>query len=231
MKIKSLFIFLIGTCFLNLFSIHATNHLFHGLRFEKLPTVWDEGIPLGNGIMGSLIWEKDGKLRLALDRADLWDLRPVKEFESPSYSYRFICDEVRRGDLSNVYALIDDRTRKDCAPTKIPVGAIEIPVSQLGEVESVELDVHTAVCTIIWKCGAVGKFFTSATDKVGHFRLENLPKIPSVKLQAPRFEEDGTDTENTAAPGTNSLTRLGYKNGKLPAATIVLSTGKRHTER
>lgn len=215
MKIKSLFIFLIGTCFLNLFSIHATNHLFHGLRFEKLPTVWDEGIPLGNGIMGSLIWEKDGKLRLALDRADLWDLRPVKEFESPSYSYRFICDEVRRGDLSNAYALIDDRTRKDCAPTKIPVGAIEIPVSQLGEVESVELDVHTAVCTIIWKCGTVGKFFTSATDKVGHFRLENLPEIPSVKLQAPRFEEDGTDTENTAAPGTNSLTRLGYKNGKI----------------
>ena len=215
MKIKSLFIFLIGTCFLNLFSIHATNHPFHGLRFEKLPTVWDEGIPLGNGIMGSLIWEKDGKLRLALDRADLWDLRPVKEFESPSYSYRFICDEVRRGDLSNVYALIDDRTRKDCAPTKIPVGAIEIPVSQLGEVESVELDVHTAVCTIIWKCGTVGKFFTSATDKVGHFRLENLPEIPSVKLQAPRFEKDGTDTENTAAPGTNSLTRLGYKNGKI----------------
>lgn len=215
MKAKSFLLLLIGTCFLNLFSINATNHPFHGLRLKQLPTVWDEGIPLGNGIMGSLIWEKDGKLRLALDRADLWDLRPVKEFESPSYSYRFICDEVRRGDLSNVYALIDDRTRKDCAPTKIPVGAIEIPIARLGKVKSVELDVHTAVCTIIWEGGTVGKFFTSATDKTGHFRLENLPETPSIELQAPRFREDGTDVQNAVEPGTNSLTRLGYKNGKI----------------
>lgn len=51
------------------------------LSFTALPSQWDEGIPLGNGIMGTLIWQKEGKLRLSLDRADLWDLRPVKEFE------------------------------------------------------------------------------------------------------------------------------------------------------
>ena len=39
----------------------------HGLHFARLPQVWDEGIPLGNGIMGALVWQKGDKLRLALD--------------------------------------------------------------------------------------------------------------------------------------------------------------------
>lgn len=189
---------------------------FHGLQFTMLPTAWEEAIPLGNGIIGSLIWEKDGKLRLALDRADLWDLRPVKEFESPDYSYQFICDEIiQRKDVSRVRALIDDRSRKDCAPTKIPVGAIEIPISQLGKVRNVELDVHTAVCTIVWECGTIGRFFTGATDKTGHFRFENLPRMLSIELQTPRFEEDGKSIQRVSAPRTHPLTRLGYKNGKI----------------
>ena len=33
------------------------------LLFEELATTWDEGIPLGNGMLGALIWEKEGKLR------------------------------------------------------------------------------------------------------------------------------------------------------------------------
>lgn len=202
---------------LGLLNIQASNQSpFHGLKFKSLPTVWDEAIPLGNGIIGNLIWEKDGHLRLALDRADLWDLRPVKEFELPSYSYQFVYDEiVNKKDVTKVRELIDDRSRKDCAPTKIPVGAIEFPISDLGKVKSVELDAHTAVCTVIWECGAIGKFFTDAVDKVGHFRFENLPTAISVELQTPRFEDNGTEVQRVTAPRTHLLTRLGYKNGKI----------------
>lgn len=182
-----------------------------------MPTLWDEGIPLGNGIIGNLIWEKDGHLRMALDHADLWDLRPVKEFEeSPDYSYSFVCNEiVNRKDVEKVRRLIDDRSRKDCAPTKIPVGALEFPIAALGKVKSVELDVHTAVCTIVWECGAVGRFFTDATDRVGHFRFEKLPSTLDVRLETPRFEDDGTPVTLMGAPRTHMLTRLGYKKGKM----------------
>lgn len=118
MKTKKLLILLVGII-LNINHLQAKTQTFHGLQFNTIPTIWDEAIPLGNGIIGNLIWEKDGNLRLALDRADLWDLRPVKEFEYPSYSYQFVCNEViRNKDLSKVRALIDDRSRKDCAPTK-----------------------------------------------------------------------------------------------------------------
>ena len=129
----------------------------HGLQFGQLPQVWDEGIPLGNGIMGALIWQKGDRLRLALDRADLWDLRPVKEFSGSDYTFRFICEAVEKKDMSPVYRLIDDRTSIDIAPSKIPAGAIEIPIAGLGKVKSTELDVHTAVCTIIWKMALLPK--------------------------------------------------------------------------
>lgn len=58
----------------------------HNLVFDELADRWDEAMPLGNGILGALIWEKDGKLRLGLDRADLWDLRRTPEFDSPNFS-------------------------------------------------------------------------------------------------------------------------------------------------
>jgi alpha-L-fucosidase 2 len=31
----------------------------HDLKFDKLATVWDEAIPLGNGMLGALVWQKE----------------------------------------------------------------------------------------------------------------------------------------------------------------------------
>ncbi|MCR6504119.1 glycoside hydrolase family 95 protein [Bacteroides muris (ex Fokt et al. 2023)] len=185
-----------------------TGHI--GLNFAQLPTQWDEAIPLGNGIMGTLIYQKDGKLRLALDRADLWDLRPVKVFNGPSYSYKAICEAVERKDMTPIYEMIDARTQKDIAPTKIPAGAIEFAVAGLGEVEDAVLDVRTALCTVTWKNGTVGRFFTNAIDRKGYFQFTNLPGKIAVDLICPAFELPEGEKEKA-----NSLSRLGYKNGKI----------------
>lgn len=190
---------------------HASH--FHGLRFQDLPRVWEEGIPLGNGIMGTLVWQRDGYLRLALDRADLWDLRPTAGFDSPDYNWKFICDEViLRRDISKVQQLIDAPSSRDIAPTKIPAGALEFAISRLGKVKHVTLDVHTAVCMIVWENGTVGRFFTGATDKLGHFRFENLPDTLSVSLQAPRYQVNEKEENNQSR---TNLVKLGYKKGKI----------------
>lgn len=182
----------------------------HGLSFKKLPTCWDEAVPLGNGIMGTLVWQKGDHLRLALDRADLWDLRPVKEFSGPDYTFKFVCDAVANRNMKPVYNIIDARTSKDIAPSKIPAGAIEIPVAQLGEVESVKLDVHTVLCTVVWKNGTIGQFFTSAIDKRGYFCFSNLSDPLTIDLKSPKFELEAGEKETRT-----SLSRLGYKNGKI----------------
>ena len=36
---------------------------------------WDEAIPLGNGLMGGLLWGEKDTIHLGLDRGDLWDER------------------------------------------------------------------------------------------------------------------------------------------------------------
>lgn len=181
-----------------------------GLHFDRLPTRWDEAVPLGNGIMGMLVYQKDGKLRLALDRADLWDLRPVKEFDGPAYSYKAVCEAVARKDMKPVYDIIDARTGKDIAPTKIPAGAIEFATAALGEVERVDLNIRTAVCTVMWKNGTTGRFFTSAVDKKGYFQFTGLSGELGVQLKSPDFELPAGVKEQH-----NSLSRLGYKRGKI----------------
>ncbi|MEP6927482.1 MAG: hypothetical protein ABI834_07590 [Ginsengibacter sp.] len=47
----------------------------HNLKFDSLAKRWDEGIPLGNGWLGALVWQKGNNIRVSLDRVDLWDDR------------------------------------------------------------------------------------------------------------------------------------------------------------
>ena len=48
---------------------------------------WDEAIPLGNGLMGGLLWGETNLIRLSLDRGDLWDERPAPGDPLGSFTY------------------------------------------------------------------------------------------------------------------------------------------------
>src|SRR5450759_2741070 len=50
------------------------------LKLQAPIKTWDEAIPLGNGLLGGLVWGGDNILRLSLDRGDLWDEHPSKAF-------------------------------------------------------------------------------------------------------------------------------------------------------
>src|SRR5680860_659555 len=77
------------------------------LHFDALPTVWDEGIPLGNGMVGALIWQKDGKLRMSLDRADLWDLRPMENLKLDEYDYSWDYEQWKKDEYKTVQERYD----------------------------------------------------------------------------------------------------------------------------
>ena len=48
-----------------LFTTHASAQLHpeHGLHYEEPATVWDEAMPLGNGLLGALVWGDGRPLR------------------------------------------------------------------------------------------------------------------------------------------------------------------------
>ena len=80
--------------FIALPSVSAQPTATHDLRFSALAAVWDEALPMGNGMLGALAWQKGGRIRLSLDRADLWDLRPMKGLERPEFRFDWVREQV-----------------------------------------------------------------------------------------------------------------------------------------
>ena len=75
----------------------------HCYDFEKEISRWDEGIPLGNGQIGALLWGKPQDLRVSLDRSDIWDTTPCPETgkeEQDPYYFLLLC-YVKRSSLSH----------------------------------------------------------------------------------------------------------------------------------
>ncbi|MFC5410432.1 glycoside hydrolase family 95-like protein [Larkinella bovis] len=185
----------------------------HDMRFTHLPTRWDEALPLGNGMLGTLIWQKDGQLRFSLDRADLWDLRPMKGLDRPEFSYRWVQEQVRKKEYKIVQEYFDKPYDQEPGPTKIPGAALEFNTKPWGSVQSARLVIRDAVAEVKWQNGTVLYAFVHATEPVGWFRFEQLPKKFALELLPPAYGKPiQGKAENTVVDG-DDLVRLGYRQG------------------
>lgn len=185
----------------------------HDLYFNSLASTWDEGIPLGNGMVGALIWQKNNDLRLSLDRADLWDLRPMKGLHRPEFSYRWIGEQVEKKTYDIVQKYFDSPYENQPAPSKIPGGALEFDISDWGEVEYARLSLAGAIAEVRWKTGRSLKTFVHATHPIGWFRLENFEGNFDPKLVAPKYQGEVLSAGGSVEG--DDLARLGYAQGKL----------------
>ncbi|MGZ7045170.1 MAG: glycosyl hydrolase family 95 catalytic domain-containing protein [Candidatus Aminicenantales bacterium] len=188
----------------------------HDLVSTALARSWDEGVPLGNGLLGALVWQKGSSLRLSLDRADLWDLRPVKEFSSSLFRFSYIRKQVLAKDYEPVHQMGDVPYDRDPAPTKIPAGALEFDIASLGEVESVRLVLRDAVCEVRWKNGARLTAYVHAVEPVGWFKFEGVPESLAPRLVPPADAPAATAETARQAAGSKTLAGLEY-----PAPELV----------
>jgi alpha-L-fucosidase 2 len=191
----------------------------HDLAFKALARSWDEGIPLGNGLLGALVWQKGGSLRLSLDRADLWDLRPVKEFETGRFRLSWVQEQILKNDYEPVHELGDLPYDRDPAPTKIPAGALEFDIAALGEVESVRLALNDALCEVRWKNGATLTTYVHAVEPVGWFRFEGVPESLVPRLVPPAYVPAVPASAPTAAAPGKTLASLGYPGPEMTQET------------
>ena len=191
------------------FSIAQTSK--HNLQFSKLATRWDEAMPLGNGMIGALVWEKNKTLRISLDRADLWDSRPMKGLHRPEFSYDWIYNQVKKGDYKPVQQNFDYPYDHEPAPTKIPGAALEFNSTHWGGSISNQLDIKNAVCTVRWKNGTQLTTLVDANTTTGWFKFENLKTTLDISLVAPNYQGE---VKNSGDPvGGDDLGRLGYEQG------------------
>ena len=169
---------------------------------------WDEGLPLGNGMIGSLIFGSD-KLCFSLDRGGLWDLTPPQEYKESGYNYQNLVKLVRSGKAGNEadwkeYKRLFDGTYKYSYPTKINAGQIFFDF-EITPDTVFSLDICDGLAVIKNKNGYV-KTFVSADKKVGVAILgKNIGY--SVKFPEYYFKKSVMD-----GLGNDEKKPLGYEN-------------------
>jgi alpha-L-fucosidase 2 len=181
--------------------------------FEKMPITWDEGVPLGNGMLGALIWEKDGKLRFSLDRADLWDLRPMENLNTEKWKFSWVYEQWKNNDYKNVQDQFDRPYDKLPAPTKIPAGAMEFDLQLYGKPQKIQLHIDQAICQVTWNDGKLMQTFVHATEPIGWFSFSGFDQDLLPELIPPPYQNTEKEKEEINSVTGQNLSRLGYEQG------------------
>ena len=192
----------------------------YNLRFDSLAKSWDEGMPLGNGWMGALIWQKGDQFRISLDRVDLWDDRPMPLLSK--FNFDWVTQQVIKGSYDTVQKLGDIPYDKSVAPTKIPGAALSFDLSKLGSVISNELDLKNGLNRVVFKNGLVVNNYVHASKNVGYFGFEHLPTgMPATtfmeyiqfKLLPPEYSMPALPQGDVNSLNTVGVQKLGYAKG------------------
>jgi alpha-L-fucosidase 2 len=218
--------YMIGTQKLLLFFVSLLFFLFtngqvsskHNLEFSYLANRWDEAMPMGNGMLGVLVWQKNENLRLSLDRADLWDER--KALDLSQFNFKWVENQVIKKDYGPVQKLGDWPYDRSPYPTKLPAAAMEFDIHNLGRVISNTLDIKTAFNTIKFESGVTCNIYIHAKQNIGYFAFENLNAgkvedyIVSLKpkLVVHHYNSE-LETVNDNSHAGAGLQKLGYAKG------------------
>lgn len=182
----------------------------YGLNFNKSITNWDEAIPLGNGMLGCLIYG-EGPLTFAIDRIDLWDERPREFISAKEFNYKNLIkyctgDEKDWKEKQRIF----EQKNKNNYPTKLSAGRIYIDLGFTTKDVSSKLDIYTAEAQICAKQGTnkvVLNSFICATKQVGVIKVKGEVKL-SVRVPEYFYSTDETNTLNY--PDTKYFNKDGY---------------------
>jgi alpha-L-fucosidase 2 len=167
----------------------------HNLRLKAPITSWDDAIPLGNGLMGGLLWGEKNTLRLSLDRGDLWDERTHGEKEW--WKKHPWTEASGKGDPWDKYY-------NGVTPTKLPGGRLEITLPPGKSAKSFELNLATAEGLVDFADASQLRAFYSAAVPVVLIRIPGEPVALDL-LPA------GAGKDGNAGPSSGgAVSKLGY---------------------
>lgn len=165
-------------------------------------SAWDEAVPLGNGLLGGLLWGEGNTIRLSLDRGDLWDERPAKNMPWDQFTFANLQRLVREKKAAEINAVFD-RNYSDVHPTKIPAGRLEVTLGTSQSVKRFELDMKNA-CGRAWlEDGKKIEIFFCATEpSVGWVSDPSSALAP----RAGRFRDSSYNVAMVRIPGAEPKT-------------------------
>ena len=111
---------------------------------------WDEGLPLGNGKTGSLVYGSN-PLKITVDRTDLWDLRPNEITLEKDFNFKNLVKLSLSGkeeDWKERERLFEDIFMDKPYPSKITAGHIELDFGKTVKNIRYSLDIDNAIVKI-----------------------------------------------------------------------------------
>lgn len=163
---------------------------------------WDEAIPLGNGLLGGLLWGEGNRLRLSLDRGDLWDTRTPPQIREPGFTYPNLQKLVRDRNQAEIGRLTDAPYNHP-TPTKIPAGRLEVLLDPSQQIQRFELHLASAEGRAHLAGGGRVDAFFSAEQPVA------LMRIPGPEPKAVQLRVSGGGRGDTG-PDSHAVAALGY---------------------
>lgn len=140
---------------------------------------WFEGLPLGNGELGGLVWGADNKFTLKLDRLDLWDERCDKRVTAPDFTWK----TIQRLLAEKKFEELDKMMAKNQAyfnrpPTHIAVGKLLLtfPASVRASLFTLDLARAEGRVEFAGQTASPARMIASATEPVILLRLPQAPE-------------------------------------------------------
>ena len=107
---------------------------------------WDDGIPLGNGGAGALLWGGGGTLNVTLDRADFWHNVNAPSYLAPSFTWKTLIEVVASKDDERRNRLFPMRDKP--TSTKLPGVRLVLKLGEGQTLKKFRLDGKSASATV-----------------------------------------------------------------------------------
>lgn len=160
------------------------------MRWPDVGREWTDGIPLANGKLGAMVWARDEAVVVSLDRADVWDLRVVPEFEEPGFTYANLTSLRAARDTAEIARLFEEPFHKP-GRGKLPLGRLQLGLAA-AEVAGSALDLQQGTATIDLKDGSTISVLVAADDMLGVVRVTGPSAArvaAAIRVESPPFGE------------------------------------------
>lgn len=140
---------------------------------------WDEGLPLGNGNTGSLVYGSN-PLKITVDRTDLWDLRPNEVTLEKGFNFKNLVKLSMSGkdeDWKERERLFEDIFMGKPYPSKITAGHIELWFDKSIKNIHYSLDLNEAVVRIYADNRYIAEVFVFDEPNAGVIKLHEKAEI------------------------------------------------------
>ncbi len=140
------------------------------LKLKAPITTWDEAIPLGNGMLGGLLWGSGNTINLSLDRGDLWDETLAPEILEGNWNFANMKKLINEnwGEYARRY----DNIYNHAAPTKLPGGRLVLTLGSDKKAEDFTLDMKKALGTVNFSDSSKLECFFHAEQRVAIIRVD-----------------------------------------------------------